>query len=63
MRWGVFFIFLAVLNEVIWRNFSTTVWIYGKFGMIGLTVLFARTDPAADETSATRTGGGKNAQQ
>lgn len=41
VRWGVFFLLLAVLNEVIWRNFSTTVWVYGKIGMIALTFLFA----------------------
>ncbi len=31
-----FFLFLAVANEVIWRNFSTDVWVYFKtFGIPG----------------------------
>lgn len=41
-RWGFFFLFLAVLNEVIWRNFSTDFWVDFKvFGMFSLTILFA----------------------
>lgn len=30
IRWGVFFLFLAVLNEVIWRSFSTDFWVAFK---------------------------------
>jgi intracellular septation protein len=64
VRWGVFFVFLAVLNEVIWRNFSTTVWVYGKFGMIGLTLLFALAQtPLLMKHQLPDTGGDKNAQQ
>lgn len=41
-RWGFFFLFLAVLNEVIWRNFSTEFWVNFKvFGMFTLTIAFA----------------------
>ena len=41
LRWGVFFMFQAALNEVIWRNFSTDFWVSFKvFGMLTLTVLF-----------------------
>lgn len=41
LRWGVFFLILAVLNEVIWRNFSTDTWVSFKaFGFIPLTVIF-----------------------
>jgi intracellular septation protein len=41
-RWGFFFLFLAVLNECIWRNFSTEFWVNFKvFGMFTLTMLFA----------------------
>nr|RAW03717.1 septation protein A [Aerococcus urinae] len=41
-RWGFFFILLAVLNEVIWRNFSTEFWAGFKlFGILPLTVAFA----------------------
>ena len=33
---AIFFLFLAVANEVIWRNFSTDVWVYFKtFGIPG----------------------------
>jgi intracellular septation protein len=42
LRWGLFFVFLAILNEVIWRSFSTDFWIAFKlFGMLPITVLFA----------------------
>ena len=41
-RWIGFFIFLAVLNEAIWRNFSTDTWVSFKaFGMMPLTFFFA----------------------
>ncbi len=41
-RWGFFFLFLAVLNECIWRNFPTEFWVNFKvFGMFTLTVAFA----------------------
>jgi intracellular septation protein len=41
-RWGFFFVFLAVLNEFIWRNFSEAFWVNFKvFGMFTLTIAFA----------------------
>lgn len=41
LRWGVFFLFLAALNEVVWRNFPTDFWVNFKvFGMFSLTMLF-----------------------
>jgi intracellular septation protein len=41
-RWAFFFIFLAALNEVIWRNFSEDFWVSFKaWGMFPLTLLFA----------------------
>ena len=41
LRWGIFFIFLAVLNEVIWRNFSTDFWVAFKvWGTMPITLLF-----------------------
>jgi intracellular septation protein len=41
-RWGVFFLALAVLNEVVWRNFSTDTWVNFKvFGFLPLTIIFA----------------------
>ncbi len=40
-RWGVFFLFLAVLNEIIWRNFSTDFWVAFKvWGMMPISMLF-----------------------
>ncbi len=41
-RWGFFFVFLAILNELIWRHFSTDFWVSFKvFGMLTLTIAFA----------------------
>jgi len=42
IRWAVFFIFLACLNEFIWRNFSTDFWAGFKlFGVMPITMIFA----------------------
>lgn len=42
LRWGLFFIFLAALNEVVWRTFSTDTWVTFKvFGTMPLTIIFA----------------------
>ncbi|MFM2281438.1 MAG: intracellular septation protein, partial [Pseudomonadota bacterium] len=41
LRWGLFFLFLAVLNEVVWRNFSTDAWVTFKvWGTMPITFLF-----------------------
>ncbi|MBN9528885.1 MAG: septation protein A [Alphaproteobacteria bacterium] len=40
-RWAIFFVVLAILNEVVWRGFSTEFWISFKlFGIMPLTLLF-----------------------
>jgi len=40
-RWAFFFFALAVLNEIVWRNFSTDFWVSFKlFGVVPLTFLF-----------------------
>jgi intracellular septation protein len=40
-RWACFFIFLAILNEIIWRNFSTNFWVQFKvFGMMPISIIF-----------------------
>ncbi len=40
-RWAFFFFALAVINEIVWRNFSTDVWVSFKlFGVVPLTFLF-----------------------
>jgi intracellular septation protein len=42
LRWTVFFVAMALLNEAIWRNFSTDAWVSFKaFGFLPLTFLFA----------------------
>ncbi len=40
-RWALFFFALAILNEIVWRNFSTDTWVSFKvFGVVPLTFLF-----------------------
>jgi intracellular septation protein len=44
LRWALWFLAMAVLNEIIWRTQSTDVWVTFKaFGMAPLTMLFAVT--------------------
>ena len=59
-RWAVFFLALAGLNEVVWRNFSTSVWVDFKvWAIMPLIFLFAlaqtplvlRHDISPDEES------------
>lgn len=60
LRWALFFFALAVLNEIVWRNASTNVWVDFKvFGVVPLTFLFGAfqvpllnkyaAEPAAEE--------------
>jgi intracellular septation protein len=40
-RWAVFFVVLAVINEIVWRNFSESFWIGFKFmGIMPITAVF-----------------------
>ena len=40
-RWALFFFALAIVNEIVWRNFSTDFWVSFKlFGVVPLTFLF-----------------------
>ena len=42
IRWGAFFVVLAVLNEVVWRNLSDDAWVNFKvFGILPLTLAFS----------------------
>jgi intracellular septation protein len=42
LRWALFFLGMAVLNEVIWRTQSTDFWVAFKlFGAVPLTMVFA----------------------
>jgi intracellular septation protein len=41
-RWAIFFLFLAGLNEIVWRHYSTATWVWFKVaGVLPLTLLFA----------------------
>jgi len=41
-NWATFFVFMAVLNEAVWRNSSTDFWVGFKlWGALPLTFLFA----------------------
>ena len=41
-RWACFFLLLAVLNEIVWRSFSTDFWAGFKiFGILPITMVFA----------------------
>jgi intracellular septation protein len=41
-RWALFFVALAVLNEIVWRTQSTDLWVKFKtFGFLPLTLVFA----------------------
>ena len=43
-RWAYFFLFMAVLNEVIWRTHTTEIWVYFKtFGLTAAIFLFFMT--------------------
>jgi len=59
-RWAVFFVALAILNEIVWRNVSTNTWVAFKvWAIVPLTLLFAmaqtpfiaRHQIESDETS------------
>lgn len=41
LRWALFFVFLAALNEFVWRSFSTDFWVNFKvFGMMPISLIF-----------------------
>ena len=58
LRWAIFFFFLAILNEVVWRNFSTDFWVNFKvFATMPITMLFAiRTMRGDGWTTASGSG-------
>jgi intracellular septation protein len=70
-RWALFFLAMAVLNEIIWRTQSTDFWVAFKaFGVIPLTMVFAVTqmplvkrfhlEPASLEASEAAEGDVRN---
>ncbi|TDQ61755.1 intracellular septation protein A [Maritalea mobilis] len=41
-RWTIFFFVLALINEIVWRNFSTDFWVAFKvWGIMPLTLIFS----------------------
>jgi len=41
-RWALFFVALALLNEIVWRTQTTDFWVgFKTFGIMPLTLLFA----------------------
>jgi intracellular septation protein len=71
MRWALFFLGMAVLNEIIWRTQSTDFWVAFKaFGAIPLTMVFAisqmpvikryHLEPASLEASEAEAGDIRN---
>jgi len=41
-RWAFFFVAMALVNEAVWRNFSTDIWVNFKvFGFLPITFVFA----------------------
>src|SRR3954468_19398230 len=44
LRWALFFLGMAALNEIVWRTQSTDFWVAFKaFGAIPITMIFAMT--------------------
>lgn len=42
IRWAFFFFFMAILNEIVWRNFSSDAWVQFKvWGNFPITMVFA----------------------
>jgi len=42
LAWACFFVLLAAINEIVWRNFSTDFWVSFKlFGIMPLTIVFS----------------------
>jgi intracellular septation protein len=42
LRWALFFLAIAGLNEIVWRSVSTDIWVNFKvFGILPLTFVFA----------------------
>jgi intracellular septation protein len=56
LRWALFFLALAVLNEIIWRTQTTDFWVSFKvFGVVPLTFVFAALQyPLLQKYAATK---------
>jgi intracellular septation protein len=67
VRWTLFFVVLAILNEIVWRGFSSDTWVAFKvFGILPLTLVFSLAQipllmrhRLEDEATQTETGGSR----
>jgi intracellular septation protein len=41
IRWGIFFLCVALANEVVWRMVSTDTWVNFKVALLPVTLVFA----------------------
>ena len=41
IRWGIFFLCIAVVNEVVWRMVPTDTWVNFKVALLPVTLVFA----------------------
>jgi intracellular septation protein len=41
IRWGIFFLCVAIVNEVVWRSVSTDTWVNFKVALLPVTLIFA----------------------
>ena len=57
VRWALFFLTLAGLNELVWRNFSEAAWVNFKvFGILPLTLVFAMAQIGLIKRHEAKTG-------
>jgi intracellular septation protein len=64
VRWGLFFLCLAVVNETVWRATSTAAWVSFKvWGIIPLIFLFALAQTPLVIKHQIQDAHGKDAQQ
>jgi intracellular septation protein len=67
LRWALFFVAMAIINEIVWRTQTTDFWLgFKAFGVIPLTMVFAITqqplikryslEPATLESSEAEAG-------
>ena len=64
VRWGLFFLCLAAINETVWRTTSTAIWVSFKvWGIIPLIFLFALAQTPLVIKHQAPDSGENNAQQ
>jgi len=64
VRWGLFFLCLAAINEAVWRTTTTAIWVSFKvWGIIPLIFLFALAQTPLVIKHQAPESGDNNAQQ